>query len=44
MDLRSHSRAQETGLNTCVKMVCVTGNTLGGQTFGGCDAIRSLPR
>ncbi len=44
IDLVAHFSAQQVGLAVGDEVACVTGNTIGGRSFEGCDAIRSVPR
>jgi len=44
VDLVSHFSVREVGFDAGADSVCVSGNTLDGGAFEGCEAIRSLPR
>jgi len=42
-DIVSHFRVKDASLAVGDEVVCVTGDTVGGRAFDGCDAIRTLP-
>lgn len=44
IDLVAHFSVPEVGLAVGDEVACVTGNSFGGRSFEGCDAIRSVPR
>jgi arylsulfatase A-like enzyme len=42
-DLTAHYRIQETGITFGDLSACVTGETIAGRPFRGCDAVRTVP-
>jgi hypothetical protein len=43
MDLMAHYRTAEAGIVFGTLVACVSGETLGGKPFNGCDAVRTVP-
>jgi hypothetical protein len=43
VDLLAHFRTDETGIVYGTLMACLSGETLDGMSFNGCDAVRTVP-
>jgi len=42
-DLMAHYRTEETGIEYGTLVACLSGETLDGKAFSGCDAVRTVP-
>ena len=43
LDLMAHFRTEETGIVYGTLVACLSGETLDGMSFNGCDAVRTVP-
>jgi hypothetical protein len=43
LDLMAHFRTEETGIEFGTLVACLSGETLDGKPFNGCDAVRTVP-